>query len=433
MRRSVRATLLAVPALLAVAVSVAYWDDPVYWRRWWSLVTHTEPDYMDFRPLAPVGGGSVFELPRASPGGLTIDPVALREAEAYAEAFDSFALIVVHWGVIQSEWYGSGWSADRVTQSQSMAKTVAALMVGAALAQGAISDLNAPLATWLPEWRDDPRGAIPLRDLLAMTSGLATPRYSRNPFPTDAGLRFLLAADRTAALLRSAAAGPPGVDFEYNDLNAALAGLVVQRATGMPYATFVDAALWRPMGGQPAALWLDREGPGSLAMTACCLLAPAMDWARIGLLMKDRGLVRGVPVIPPAFIDAMTAPSAAYPGYGYFTWLGAGAQADPRLADRRELEQTEPFLAPDLFFLLGRGGQRVYVSRALDLVIVRLGPFSGFEPLKAGWDNARLPNIIVRGFRPGVAPDATPVNGTAPGDVSPGAVVPLRLPAPAGG
>ena len=49
--------------------------------------------------------------------------------------------------------------------------------------------------------------------------------------------------------------------------------------------------------------------------------------------------------------------------------------------------------------LLGRGGQRVYVSRALDLVIVRLGPHNGMEPLKAGWDNARLPNIIVRGLK----------------------------------
>ena len=50
--------------------------------------------------------------------------------------------------------------------------------------------------------------------------------------------------------------------------------------------------------------------------------------------------------------------------------------------------------------LLGRGGQRVYVSRDLDLVIVRLGPHNGMQPLKAGWDNSRLPNIIIRGLRP---------------------------------
>ena len=51
-------------------------------------------------------------------------------------------------------------------------------------------------------------------------------------------------------------------------------------------------------------------------------------------------------------------------------------------------------MAADVFMLLGHGGQRVYVSRTLDLVVVRMGPFNGYEPLKAGWDNARLFNRL---------------------------------------
>jgi hypothetical protein len=42
----------------------------------------------------------------------------------------------------------------------------------------------------------------------------------------------------------------------------------------------------------------------------------------------------------------------------------------------------------------------VYVSRALDLVVVRMGPFNGYEPLPRGWDNARLFNTIARGIVP---------------------------------
>jgi hypothetical protein len=95
----------------------------------------------------------------------------------------------------------------------------------------------------------------------------------------------------------------------------------------------------------------------------------------------------------------MTTPSPQYAGYGYLTWLGAGIGDLREGPDDRERPQSEPFLAPDFFMLLGRGGQRVYVSRALDLVIVRLGPHNGMEPLKAGWDNARLPNIIIRGIK----------------------------------
>jgi hypothetical protein len=32
-------------------------------------------------------------------------------------------------------------------------------------------------------------------------------------------------------------------------------------------------------------------------------------------------------------------------------------------------------------------------------VIVRLGPHNGMNPLKAGWDNSRLPNIVTRGLK----------------------------------
>lgn len=390
---------LVLLVVCAGVVSWSYWQDPPFWRRWWIILTHLSPDHMDFRPTASVGGGPVLDLPVAKPEGLTVAPAALREAERYAAEFDSYALIVVHWGVVQTEWYAPGWNRDRLTQSQSMMKTLAALALGAAIADGRIESVDEPVANYLPEWAGDPRGAIRLRDLLQMSSGLAQARFTLNPFAQDSAFRFLNSSDRAAVYLRTPAVMPPAQEFDYNDLDAALVGLIVQRATGRPWNEWLDEKIWRPMGGQRAQVWLDREGEGATVMTACCMLAPAMDWVRVGLLMKDRGMVRGVPVLPAGWIDAMITPSPAYPGYGYFTWLAAG-MGDKRLReDDRERPQTEPFLAPDTFMLLGRGGQRVYVSPALDLVIVRLGPHNGMAPLKAGWDNSRLPNIIVRGLK----------------------------------
>jgi len=381
------------------AVNVSYWQDPPFWRRWWNILTHLSPDHMDFRPTAAVGGGPVATLPVAAPDGLTVAPAALREAERYAAAFDSYALIVVHWGVVQTEWYAPGWDRQRLTQSQSMMKTLAALALGAAVAEGYITSVEEPVSTYLPEWAGDPRGAIRIVDLLQMASGLAQARFTLNPFASDSAFRVLNSSDRAPVYLRTPLTGATGKTFDYNDLNAALVGLIVQRATGRPFAEWLDTRIWRPMGGQPAAVWLDREGEGATAMTACCMLAAAMDWARVGLLMKDRGMVRGNAVLPAAWIDAMITPSPAFAGYGYFTWLGPDLGSTQLRPGDRERPQSEPLLAPDMFMLLGRGGQRVYVSRALDLVIVRLGPHNGMEPLKAGWDNSRLPNIVIRGLR----------------------------------
>ena len=231
----------------------------------------------------------------AKPDGLTITPAALREAERYAAGFDSYALLVVHWGVVQTEWYAPGWDRNRLTQSQSMMKTLAALALGAAIADGHIKSVDEPVATYLPEWAGDPRGAIRIRDLLQMASGLAQVRFTLNPFAQDSAFRFLNSSDRAAVYLRTPAVMPPAREFDYNDLDAALVGLIVQRATGRPWSEWLDEKIWRPMGGQRAEVWLDREGEGATAMTACCMLAPAMDWVRVGLLMKDRGMVRGVP------------------------------------------------------------------------------------------------------------------------------------------
>lgn len=392
--------LLQLLGLLLLAgfvyLNVDYWRDPVYWRRWWDIVTHLEPDYMNFSPTAALGSGRPVALPRAAAAGRSISTEALAAARDYAAAFDSFALEVVQAGRVQDEWYAPGWSPQRLTQSQSMMKTITGLMVGIAIADGHIASVNDPVGRYIEEWRDDPRGAITIENLLQMSSGLGHYRFTLNPFARDSAFRFLNASDRTAVVLRTPLEWAPGSRFDYNDVDAQLAGIVVERASGQPYAGYLQARLWGPMGGQHAEVWLDREG-GSV-MTACCMLASPRDWAKIGLLMKDRGRFNERQIVPAAWVDAMLAPSPAYAGYGYFTWLAAGMgdrAADP--AD--ESWQSEPMLAEDLFILQGHGGQRVYVSRAQDLVIVRLGPFSGFQPLRPGWDNSFLPNTLIRGLK----------------------------------
>ena len=49
---------------------------------------------------------------------------AVREAERYAQEFDSHALIVLHKGVVQTEWYADGWDADSLHDSQGMHRTI---------------------------------------------------------------------------------------------------------------------------------------------------------------------------------------------------------------------------------------------------------------------------------------------------------------------
>ena len=390
---------LLVLTLLAgfIYLNVDYWSDPVYWRRWWDIVTHMAPDHMNFSPTASVGSRTIYELPVADASALTISPDALRAAEEFAAGLDSFAFIVVHRGVVQTEWYGPGWSRDRLTQSQSMNKTVTAMMMGNAIEDGFVESVNDPIGKYLVEWQGDPRGDITIENLLYMSSGLAQYRFSLNPFAKDTAFRFLNSQDRAVVVLNTALGWAPGSRFDYNDINAQLTGMIVERASGKPYTQYLQERLWGPMGGQHAELWLDQEN--GLAMTACCLLASAIDWAKIGVMMKDGGRIDSRQVIPAEWLGHMIDPSPQYSGYGYLTWLGQGLMDEGPGKEGIERNQAEPFLAPDMFYLSGYGGQRVYIDRGNDLVVVRLGPFSGMQPLKPHWDNAYLLNTVIRGIR----------------------------------
>lgn len=393
-----RIGLALASLLLAGAVYTAfdYARDPLYWQRWWDLVSNTGPEHMNFHPTEAVQSSRTYLPPLAAARGLTISAEALDRAVEYAKSMDSFALLVLHQGVLQREWYAEGWKPSRLTQSQSMHKTVAAMLVGQAIADGHIGGLDDRIGLYLPEWSGDERGDITLRQLLEMSSGLAQYRFTLNPYAADSSFRFLNASDRASVVLATPLAWPPGSRFDYNDINAQLAGMIVENASGMRYSEYLMQRLWEPMGGRYAEVWLDSED--GLAMSACCLLATPRDWAIIGLLFQNGGRVNGRQVMDPAWLDAMTQPSANYAGYGLFTWLGPGI-ADRDDGGNTEIQQAEPFVAGDLLMLLGYGGQRVFVSRDLELVIVRLGPFAGMQPLSPAWDNAALPNIIARGIR----------------------------------
>lgn len=383
-------------------INVGYWHDPWVWRRLAVAplqLVGLGPQLT--RPTELVAGddGS-FAFPVADAEELMVRPAALKAAEEFAARFNSYALIVLHRGVIQTEWYGPGWYRERLTQSQSMHKTVVAMLTGVAVERGLIGSIDDPVGRYLSEWRTDPRGRVTLRQLLTMSSGLAQRGFSLNPASDD--FRWLFGSNIEPAILRTPLSDwRPGSMFDYNNIDSEILGLVLQRTTGERYANLLSTVIWQPMGGDDALVWLDRER--GTAHVSCCLMATAMDWARLGELMRNRGELNGRMILPARWIDQMIATSAVHPWYGMHTWLGYPKDPNPRGSRHESMgayDQKDPFLAPDVYYLSGRGAQRVYVVPSKELVIVRLGPAMGLQPLKPGWDNAYLVNTIIRGMTP---------------------------------
>ncbi len=378
--------LVGLVIVICLGFGGMYANDPIITTRLFGLLSGggTGPEEI-------VAGNPAAGLPPSPAAGRSISPAALDAAVAYGAATKSHALIVYHDGAIQLEHYYPGFDASTRTSTQSMHKSVLALVVGIAIRDGYISSVDDPAARYLPEWANDDRARITIRDMLHQASGIDFPTMGWNP--TGGFFALLLGGDIGTLTLRQKAIEPPGTRFDYNGINPEALGMIVQRATGRHYASYLSETLWKRIGASAATVVLD-SNETAIPRFFCCLNATARSWLQVGLLHIHGGQWNGEQVVPAEWIRDIQTPSPANPDYGYLTWLGTKYEEQRHYNHKisTSVFQSEPFAAPDMVFFDGFGGQRVYAVPSLGLVIVRTGAIT------TDWDEAKLPNLIIRGI-----------------------------------
>ncbi|MEO0997367.1 MAG: serine hydrolase [Pseudomonadota bacterium] len=336
------------------------------------------------RPLGRIAGKLTTPLPAAAGRDNRFDA-----AIAHAGDRDSYALLVWHDGGLVLEHYFPPYTAELRPESASMHKSVLGLAVAAAIADGAIGSADDRVGRYIAAWDDDPRGDITIRQLLTMTSGLK-PLSRDGGTESDAYKYWYNGADARETLLSLELEHEPGTVFYYQDTVPQLLLMVLESATGSPYEAYLSERLWQRLGADDAFVWRNEADGFPRAQSA--LMARARDWLRVGLLIKDRGRFAGEQIIAADVMDEATAPSAANPNYGWQLWRGAVYEPQRyynEFKSTASFAASAPYRAGDFLFFDGFGGQRVYISRSEDLVLVRLGA------LQFDWDDAVLPNLVV--------------------------------------
>ncbi len=269
--------------------------------------------------------------------------------------------------------------AHRLT-SFSMAKTVVAMLVGIALAEGSIKSLDDAAQKYVVGLAGTPYGETPIRHLLTMSSGV---RFSETYSGTDdvatlARLSVLGESEGGAATVMPfrSRERPPGQQFSYASGDTQVLGLVLRAATGKPLADYLSEKIWKPMGAESDASWMIDKGGFETGYAG--INATLRDYGRLGMLLAHDGVLDGRRILPSGWVKAATTPSAkqfepgqtgaGLFGYGYQTWLigGKGRQ----------------------FVLRGLRDQAIFVDPASKLVLVHTsaGPVGGMSPdLLALW------------------------------------------------
>jgi len=259
--------------------------------------------------------------------------------------------------------------------SQSMVKSITGVLVGLAIADGAIRSVDDTVETYVSGFKGSEYGRTSLRDLLHMASGIDFGE-ERDGGRDLNRLWIDLVLGRGVSHKGSIASitqfnhrvAPPGTRFHYASIEPDVLGQVLRHVLNGPISQYFSQKVWEPIGAEADATWLlDAEG---CELPHFGFSAVLRDWARLARLLAHDGAWNGNQIVPVAWMrdattlrpaDAYLAPGRAIPqfGYGYLLWLLPGT--------RRQ------------FALLGANGQRICIDPASKLVMVHTALEEGPE------------------------------------------------------
>jgi len=311
----------------------------------------------------------------------TIRPSVQSQLEAMVTADNSAglntrALLVVHRGEIIAESYDQGTDAFTPVLGWSMAKSLSAIMLGNLEYRGLLDPATQPVFS---AWNGDNRSSITLEHLLTMTDGLDfSEEY--NPGHDATTMLFTTPSASGYALSRPLSA-VPGTFFNYSSGTANLLSRLYFEHAGEASLSGSMADFRRhiagPLSFQSTVFEPDAAG---VFVGSSYLYASARDWARMGQLMLNRGVLNGERLVSEDWVRRATAvnSSANGPAYGYQWWLNSG---NARL--------RWPDLPADAYAAQGNRQQSVTIIPSEDVVVVRLGWTSGRYPI-----NDRIAQIL---------------------------------------
>jgi CubicO group peptidase (beta-lactamase class C family) len=377
-----------------------------------------------FLALAPTGLAAPLsaqyvppagEWERREPGAVGLDAAALEAAVSFARSNEADAprdLLEAHYrgfarepfgeavgpfrtrgpqtGVIVKDGYiVAEWGApERVDMTFSVTKSFLSTVVGLAVAEGLIRDVDEPVGPYLPPillpagdgeperesgagfgarrpvtlFDSEHNRQITWSHLLRQTSDWegtlwGKPDWSDRP-------------SRDPSEWRTRERPAPGTVYEYNDTRVNLLALAATLVWREPIQEVLLEEVMRPIGASPTWRWHGYENswilldgvnvqvPSGGGHWGGGMFISAYDQARFGLLTARHYRWGDRRILPESWWELATTPTEAEPGYGFMNFfLNTGRERLPSAAEGTWVH-------------LGSGTNMIYCDPANDLVVV---------------------------------------------------------------
>jgi CubicO group peptidase (beta-lactamase class C family) len=293
-----------------------------------------------------------------------------RSVESFMDRNNVAGLLAIVDGQIVLERYGLGLQPHDRWTTMSMVKSMTAMLVGAAVQDGAIKSIDDAVVKYLPMLAGSGYERVAVRHLMTMSSGVDwSEDYTDRE--SDVGRYSRSLANKVPGgvleLMRTLRArNEPGAAWQYNTGDTYLLGALVSAAVGKTLADYMAEKIWKPCGMEFEGFYtLESEGGQEIGGSRAGM--SLRDIGRFAKFVLDEGVVGGSRVLPegwtkdaasraftlPATFESRSLDALGLTGYGYSWWLtDDGAM-----------------------MAMGHSGQRIYINRREKLVLVNLAVY----------------------------------------------------------
>ncbi|MDX1554640.1 MAG: serine hydrolase [Xanthomonadales bacterium] len=305
----------------------------------------------------------------AAPGpageGFDTGPLETLDQQVIDKEFpQTTSVLVSRNGSLVSEQYFKDGGPGILNDTRSAMKSVTALAVGIALADGTLESEDQAAFGWLenhePFAHDGPaKQAITLADFLTMSSALdcndwdmSNPGNEENMYPLDDWSRWAVDIPVDPEYERDARGRGR---FSYCTAGVFLLGQILKAASGEPLDDWFASRLFRPLGIEA---WEWPRSPTGEIMTGGGLRLRSLDLLKLGQLLLANGRWEDQQVVPAEWIShALTVVHRVdeQQSYGYLFW---------------SRNYATPCGPREAWYMSGNGGNVVAVIPSEDMVIV---------------------------------------------------------------
>lgn len=282
-------------------------------------------------------------------------------------------------------------SINDLHDCRSITKSVTSSCIGIALKKGLIKSIDDPIFGYFNTEHqkkiEGKKKEITIRHLLTMTSGLKWNEDISYRDPRNTELRMDISSDPIDFVLSRPILTEPGEIWNYNGGNTQLLAEIIRSVSNQTIDKFAEKELFEPLGISHYE-WMSLKK--NIPAAASGLRLRSRDLLKIGMLYKNNGFFNNKQIINTDWADMSLRSTIARPsatdknaGYGFQFWTFTETINNQKL----DIQEAK-----------GNGGQRIYICKSLNLIVViTAGNYNNWQiknDSKALLVNQILPMII---------------------------------------